>query len=520
MAVDTTTKVIGVRRAILSGSIGRWLYTASQAVVQLAIVPTAIHCLGVERYGLWLSMSALVGWLSISDPGMGTTLTSIVTRDIADGREKAAAVTIGRCLILVLFGSFVTLTSGVVLAPFVIDYLYAEKATNDFVVAIIISIAAFVINRAVGPLMAVSVAELRNIYLTFAQLASVLAQLAVCLCGLRLGYGVIGLAAGSLARSVVLVLPMLVRTLFFLWQHHSPQHRHEGRPVKELIHLAAANYPAVMLTVVTNGLDLFLIGLLLGGGAAAAYSVNGRPLEILTASSLGLASALTPVYARHSTNLCRSVVSRNALQLVLLVALSSVVGACAFVGTSAAFVTVWAGPETIGSAGLVCGLATAALTTLVVDVLMQTAMADARHLHELSIVRVVEKATRGLVVVISIYCAPLIVLPWAVAVVEAATLLILLRWMRQRLSLFEWPLDLRLIAATFLGIGSLGVAAMSRGMVQANWPSVLGSAAVFGLVCFGTCVTLSSDYRDAAERAVKKILGIGSSAANPIPEHT
>lgn len=494
---------------MVSGTLGRWLYTICQALVQLAIVPVAIESLGIEKYGLWLSVSAVVGWLSITDPGMGTTLTCIVTRDIADGHKKAAAATIARCLGLVCVGLAVTVLIALVGTPFLTAALLPSELTLAFTISMLVSAVAFALNRAVGPLMAVSVAELENIFLASVQIASAIAQLAVSLVGLTLGYGVLALAAGALARSVVLVVPMLVRTAYFLIHNNCLNAGREGRPVRELVNLALANYPAVMLATLTSGLDLLLIGLLNGGIAAAVYSVNGRPLDVMATASLGLSSALVPVYARRSSQQARHLVARSAFQLAVLVVLASVFGFGGFCAASAGFVTLWAGAEAIGSAVLVCGLALAALTTLAVDVLMQIAMADARRLQELSFIRLVEKVARGVAIGLAVYIGPFDIVPWCIAVVEALTIISLLRWMEAKIGLFGTPFNWRLAAATGLAAIALLIATGARNNVSASLPLVIVGFLVGGLMCVLFCVVASSDFRNLLGAAVRQISGIG-----------
>ncbi len=501
-------KLIGARRAVVSGTLGRWLYTICQALVQLAIVPVAIESLGIETYGLWLSVSAVVGWLSITDPGMGTTLTCIVTRDVADGHKKAAAATIARCLGLVCVGLAVTVFIALVGTPFLTAALLPSELTRVFTISMLVSAVAFALNRAVGPLMSVSVAELENIFLASVQIASAIAQLAVSLVGLKLGYGVLALAVGALARSLVLVVPMVVRTAYFLIENNFLHAGSEGRPVRELVNLAVANYPAVMLSTLTSGLDLLLIGLLNGGSAAAVYSVNGRPLDVMATASLGLSSALVPVYARRSTQQPRQLVARGAFQLAVLVLLASVFGFGGFCVASAGFVTLWAGPEAIGSATLVCGLATAALATLAVDVLMQIAMADARRLHELSIIRLVEKAARGVAIGLAVYLAPFDVVPWCIAAVEALTIISLLRWMEVKIGLFSAPLNWRLASAMGLAAIALLIATGARNSVSASLSSVIVGSLVGGLMCVLLCVAASPDCRKLLGAALRQISGI------------
>jgi O-antigen/teichoic acid export membrane protein len=57
--------------------------------VNLISVPLAANYLGLERYGLWLVASAVVGWIGLTDLGLGNHLTTLLAD--ASGREDRKA---------------------------------------------------------------------------------------------------------------------------------------------------------------------------------------------------------------------------------------------------------------------------------------------------------------------------------------------------------------------------------------------------------------------------------------------
>jgi O-antigen/teichoic acid export membrane protein len=53
--------------------------------IRLAIVPLSLHLLGVERYGLWLTVGSLIAWMGVTDLGISPGLLNALAR--ASGAE-------------------------------------------------------------------------------------------------------------------------------------------------------------------------------------------------------------------------------------------------------------------------------------------------------------------------------------------------------------------------------------------------------------------------------------------------
>ncbi len=85
-------------------------------VAALVTVPMTLSYLGAERYGLWLTVSSVVGWLSLADFGLGSGLMTKLSEAYGkkNGREQsqlitttlAASIVIGILLLLVFISVF------------------------------------------------------------------------------------------------------------------------------------------------------------------------------------------------------------------------------------------------------------------------------------------------------------------------------------------------------------------------------------------------------------------------------
>jgi O-antigen/teichoic acid export membrane protein len=76
------------RRASLTGS-STVVHQVVATIVGVITTPLAVHYLGAERYGIWLTAASLLGWLALADAGIGgNALVNAVAE--AHGRRDAA----------------------------------------------------------------------------------------------------------------------------------------------------------------------------------------------------------------------------------------------------------------------------------------------------------------------------------------------------------------------------------------------------------------------------------------------
>lgn len=73
--------------------------------VSLISVPLAARYLGLERYGLWVSMSSFVSLLLLSDFGLGNNLTTILAQSLGRGDREAASREVSATFWAVLAGA-------------------------------------------------------------------------------------------------------------------------------------------------------------------------------------------------------------------------------------------------------------------------------------------------------------------------------------------------------------------------------------------------------------------------------
>jgi len=95
-------------RRIALASLGSVLSRGINFLVMLITVPLTKRYLGAERYGLWMTITAIISMFSFADLGVGFGVVSALTRahGLGDRRSAARAVTAG-VLILALLATLI-----------------------------------------------------------------------------------------------------------------------------------------------------------------------------------------------------------------------------------------------------------------------------------------------------------------------------------------------------------------------------------------------------------------------------
>jgi O-antigen/teichoic acid export membrane protein len=220
-AAEHDTRARWDRQASLTTVVG--IAARSLAIgVRLVTIPLALHLLGSERYGLWLSVGSVLAWIGFVGPGLGYGLINALSE--ASGRNdrpsmrrhiSTAVLTIGS-IGVVLFGLTPALTAWSGWTQ-LLGVEYRSDLTSEAVTLVGVAAALFALSFSVefiGPVCA----GLQEGYLS--SVASMAASLLVLI-------GVVGLAlkGGNLvAFALVVALPTILTnlalTVYVLWRRY------------------------------------------------------------------------------------------------------------------------------------------------------------------------------------------------------------------------------------------------------------------------------------------------------------
>ncbi|HXX40748.1 MAG TPA: oligosaccharide flippase family protein [Chthoniobacterales bacterium] len=172
----------GIFQGTASGLVGRIL----DLLVTIASIPLAIRYLGGERYGAWVTIASVLGFLSFSDFGLGASLTNALGKTEAeDARDLGRRYVSSAILVLSLIGVLV-LVFGILLSPLVASFLFPSLQSQavhvEAVVAVAIALSIFGLNfpllvtpRILAAYQEMAFANLWNMARSLANLVALLA---------------------------------------------------------------------------------------------------------------------------------------------------------------------------------------------------------------------------------------------------------------------------------------------------------------------------------------------------------
>lgn len=131
------------KNAILSG-----MYRIISMILSFIISPLLLHCLGVEKYGIWVSILSLISWIYYLDFGIGGGLRNRLAESLASYDLKAARGYLATAYFLLscICAGFLLLIT-IILALFdVRSLLKISTSENDLNLILLLSVMFLCIN--------------------------------------------------------------------------------------------------------------------------------------------------------------------------------------------------------------------------------------------------------------------------------------------------------------------------------------------------------------------------------------
>ena len=326
----------------------------------LVTVPLTIHYLGVERYGLWMTVSSLTTIFAFADLGIGNGLVSEVARARGLGEtRKAAEAVSSAAFVLALISVLGAAAFGAVYSHVWWPGLFnvsSATAVSETGPALAVFVFCFLVNVPLGVVQRIQMGcqegYISALWSTAGQFASLLAIIAAV-------HYEGGLPALILAMTGVPVI-VTVANAMVLFGHQHPELRPRwalvswgtaGRIVRTgswflLLQIVAAFHYAA---------DSLIIAHILGPAEVSRYAVGMKLAMVVPIIAsmviMPLWPAVSEASARHDWEWVRRTFKRTALGSVAI----NVAGAVVLVVLGNAIVLAWIGPGISLGFGLLAG---------------------------------------------------------------------------------------------------------------------------------------------------------------------
>jgi O-antigen/teichoic acid export membrane protein len=343
------------RRQLLRNTVAAGAANGWTIVLVLASVPLLVRGLGTAAFGLWAilqTFSAVTGWLSLADLGVGVATTRAVAAcravDDVDGARRAAVTGVAVAGAIAVVGAVVLAVVGVAAFPALFDV--PDHLVDGFRVAIVL-FSVQVVFELVGALLGAGLDGLQRIDLARAVDSS---RRTVVVGAAAVAALVSGeLAVTVLASAATTVVAVIASAVVAAHAHGGLRLRPDRVVARDLLHDGRRVWLLNSTGVLHRTMDRLIVGILLGPSAVAlveiATQVQNGIAAVLSATSYAVTSSAAWVRARVDEARVTELLLRATKYACL-----ATLPLCATVALLApALMEVWVGSRYDDAAGLV-----------------------------------------------------------------------------------------------------------------------------------------------------------------------
>ncbi|MFI5166663.1 MAG: oligosaccharide flippase family protein [Thermoanaerobaculales bacterium] len=339
-----------------------------QITTSLVSIPLTVKYLGAERFGLWMTVSALIAILGFADLGMGNGLLNAVAG--AHGREdrEEAAAAISSAFFL-LFA--VSLTLAVVfwaVYPIIgwpaIFNVKSAKAAGEAGPAVAVFVASFLLGLPLGIVQRTQLGYQEGLESNLWAAAGNLLGFIGLLVALGLHAGLPGLMLGVLLGPVI----ALAANGWFFFFRQRPWLRPRwpnvsARAAKALLRTGFLFFALQVAAALCYQSPNFVIAQMLGASAVTQYAV---PLRLFSVAPIFLGFVLAPLWPAYGEAIARgdhSWVTKTLKRSILMGLVVNVPIAAVLVLFGRNLIQLWVGSAVAPALPLLLGLGAWAVLT-------------------------------------------------------------------------------------------------------------------------------------------------------------
>jgi len=346
-----------ILKGISTAIAGRGIAVATSFVA----VPLTVRYLGAERYGVWITLTSILAWLTVFDLGIGNTAINKIAEALAH-REFATAKLRVNAAYASMTAIALALGLGVLIAWRFISWpavLGAKMAQNRGEInlaaafAIVAFLGSFPFTITPKVLAACRKVPLANYWSSAASVLSLLLLLVAT--RLRLGLpGLVLAFSGSMLLTGALSTAWLYRHFDWLTPGlRSIQREH----VSELLNTGLPFFAVQIAGIILFQTDNLIIAQILGAQEVTPYSVTWRLFSYSSLLQVVSIPTLWPAYADAFARRDFPWIRKTYRYNVKFAVGSTLVFVAILVVIARPFIRLWAGPPAVPSNGLVVAMA-------------------------------------------------------------------------------------------------------------------------------------------------------------------
>ena len=331
-----------------AGVILSYINLAIGSLIPMIYTPVMLCMLGQAEYGLYSLSSSIIGYLSLLNFGMGSTIIRYVTKFRVENKKRKEQEIIGLFLILYLILAGLVIIGGIILsacAPTFFSQGLSINEINKMQILILIMAVNTAISFPISVFSSVIMAHEEYIFSRCIDMLSTIAVPVSNIIMLYLGFGSIGMAASSVVLQV-LMLPLSLLYCFRKLKVKPILAKPELVLLKEILGFSAFIFLGTVVDMLFWATDKVILGALAGTVAVAIYNVGSTFNSIVEKISTTISGVLTP---RITSMVVQNAIKSELTELLIRIGRIQflIIGlvVSGFITFGQSFIMLWAGED-------------------------------------------------------------------------------------------------------------------------------------------------------------------------------
>ena len=346
-------------RRFVGGVSVTYTHQVAVTVVGLWLTPFLLSHLGAFQYGLWLTATQLIAYLTLLDLGV----LALLPRDAACATGGDAAQTERELPEIIARASWIVLWQmPLIAAATVVAWWSLPAGWQDLQKPLALVLAAFVLTYPLRIFQATLQGLQDLAFVGGLQLGAWAAGTAVAIALVLGGYGLLAVAIGALLTQLISLTGCATR-VFARFPAAVPRtlQPHSWPAVRPYLQRAGWVSGGQVAQILLNSTDILLVAWFFGPVTVVPYACTQKLISVLANQPQVLTQAAAPALSQLRTGATREKLFAvtSSLSLALMVVSGGVV--ILVVALNRAFVSWWVGPDQYGGALLTGLFATAML---------------------------------------------------------------------------------------------------------------------------------------------------------------
>lgn len=355
VANDSQRRYVRILQGISSGLLSKGV----NVIVGVVSVPLTVRYLGGERYGVWITISTALAWVTLADFGMSNSLTNALSEAYASERNDLAQTYFASAFWLL---TLVALILGLVFTScwHFVDWarvfnVQTAQAHAELASAVAVALTIFLLNfpfssisKIYGAYQEVAIA---NAWTATGNVIGLLGLIAVTYLKGNLVALILAVSGSALLVSIISGAWVFWRSKPWLVPHPS---RITRDAIKKLGQLGGMFFVIQLAWLALFQTDNLIIAHFLGARSVTPYSVTWRLFTYASIFQLLAGSSYWPAYSEAFSRGDRAWVRRSFRINFAVTIASTLVLAIPMVFFGRWIIEKWAGPQAVPTFGLLC----------------------------------------------------------------------------------------------------------------------------------------------------------------------